>query len=161
MYAHLNNWKKEEQISFRKIFQNNYTIIFFLAPSLICLLIYFLTCIKHIWNLVHSYLFAQWFFFLTGFKCFFRCIVHSIGSFHPLTLGLSHCICEQPLHMHLFHCARGEEKTTSHDVVCDAFASIMKDVRFHILHEQTHVFLSFAFQSSHWQINILVSMDGV
>jgi len=75
--------------------------------------------------------------------------VHSIGSLHPLTLGLSHCICEQPLGMHLFLCAHGEKKTTSHDVVCDVFASIMKDVRSHVSHEQTHVFLSFAFHSSH------------
>jgi hypothetical protein len=47
--------------------------------------------------------------------------------------------------MHIFHCAHGEEKATSHDVVWDAFASIMKDVKFHVLHEQTHVFLLFAF----------------
>ncbi len=61
--------------------------------------------------------------------------MHLIESFHLLTLGLSHCICEQPLGMHLFRCAHGEEKTTSHNVVRDAFAFIMKDVRFHVLHE--------------------------
>ncbi len=44
--------------------------------------------------------------------------------------------------------AYGGEKTTSHDVVRDAFASNSKDVRFHVLHEQTHVLLLLTFQST-------------
>jgi hypothetical protein len=44
--------------------------------------------------------------------------------------------------------AYGGERTTFHDVVRDAFASNSKDVRFHVLHEQTHVLLSLTFQST-------------
>ncbi len=57
---------------------------------------------------------------------------------HPLALRLSHYICGQPLDsmgIHLFRCAHGEEKTTSHDAVRDAFASIVTDVGFHVARE--------------------------
>jgi hypothetical protein len=37
--------------------------------------------------------------------------------------------------IHLFRCAHGEEKTTSHDAVRDAFASIVTDVGFHVARE--------------------------
>jgi hypothetical protein len=63
---------------------------------------------------------------------------------HPLALGLSHCICNQPLDLtkiHLFYCAHGGERIASHDFVQDAFASNMKDVGFHIFCEQTHILL--------------------
>jgi len=38
---------------------------------------------------------------------------------------------------------------TSHDVVQDAFVSITKDARFHILREQTHILLLPTLQSTH------------
>jgi hypothetical protein len=59
-------------------------------------------------------------------------IVHiRLGLPHSLVLGLSNCICDQPLNpmeIHLFCYTHGREKTMSHDVVWHAFASIMKDV---------------------------------
>jgi hypothetical protein len=39
--------------------------------------------------------------------------------------------------IHLFCCAHGGERTTCHDVVRDVFASITREVKFHILREQT------------------------
>jgi hypothetical protein len=50
---------------------------------------------------------------------------------------------------------------TSHDVVRDVFTSIVRDARFHVLREQTHVLSPFALQSSRHQIDILLSIDGV
>jgi len=67
-----------------------------------------------------------------------------LGLHHPLALGLSYCICGQPLdamRIHFFHCAHGGERIVSHDVMQDAFASIAKDVGFHVLHEQTHILM--------------------
>jgi hypothetical protein len=47
---------------------------------------------------------------------------------------------------------------TSHDVVQDDFVSITRDERFHILCEQTHVFLP---PLTCQQVNIVVLVDGV
>ncbi len=44
--------------------------------------------------------------------------------------------------IHFFHCIHSGERIASHDVVWDAFAFIVKDVRFHVLQKQTHVFPS-------------------
>jgi hypothetical protein len=43
----------------------------------------------------------------------------------------------------------------------NAFAFIVKDAGFHVLRQQTHVFSSPTFQSSRWQVDIVVSMDGI
>jgi hypothetical protein len=59
-----------------------------------------------------------------------------------MTLSLTHYVCGEslnPLGIHFLRCAHGREKTTSHDVVQDAFASIVKDAGFHVLWEQTYV----------------------
>jgi hypothetical protein len=63
---------------------------------------------------------------------------------HPLALGLIHCICGQPLDLegtHLLHCSHDGERIAFNDVIWELFASIMKDTRFHVVHEQTNVFL--------------------
>jgi hypothetical protein len=77
---------------------------------------------------------------------FFFFVMHTrLGLPHSLTLGLSHCIYGQPLDLmgiHLFHCTHGGERMLSHDVVWDAFASIVRYSSFHVVHEQTHVLLS-------------------
>jgi len=62
---------------------------------------------------------------------------------HPLDLGMTHYIYGQPLNpmgIYLLCCAHGGERITSHDVIYDAFASILIDVRFHVLQEQTMFF---------------------
>jgi len=62
---------------------------------------------------------------------------------HPLALSLTHCIYDQPLDpmgIHLFHYAHGGEKTTSHDVVQDAFISIVRYMAFHVWRDQTTFF---------------------
>jgi hypothetical protein len=56
-----------------------------------------------------------------------------LGLSHPLILGVSHCICNQPLDpmgIHFLRCMHGGERMASHDVVWDAFVAIAKDARF-------------------------------
>jgi hypothetical protein len=50
-----------------------------------------------------------------------------LGLPRPLVLGLTHYTCGQPLNpmgIHLLRYAHGGERTTSHDVIWDAFVSI-------------------------------------
>jgi len=59
-----------------------------------------------------------------------------LGLPRLLVIGLTHYICDQPIdpmEIQLLHRAHGGERTTSHDVVQDAFASIAKDARFQVL----------------------------
>ncbi len=63
---------------------------------------------------------------------------------HPLAFGLTHWICGQLLHLvgtHLFYCAHVGECIASHNIIWDGFASILRDMGFHVL----HLFLSFHF----------------
>lgn len=65
-----------------------------------------------------------------------------LGLPHPLVLRLTHYICGLPLDLvgiHFLCYAHGGEKTASHDVVWDAFVSVTRDARFHVLQEQTHI----------------------
>jgi hypothetical protein len=92
---------------------------------------------------------AAWLFVLLVIPCFYlpsnvfsSTLSIKLNLPHPLTLGLTHYVCGEPLDplgIHLLRCAHGGEKTTSHDVVRDAFASIVKDAGFHVLWEQTHI----------------------
>ncbi len=63
--------------------------------------------------------------------------------------------------IHLLEGSCGRE-CTSHDVVQNTFASIAKNVGFHIFHEQMHVLLMFSplLQSSQ-QVDIVLSTNGV
>jgi hypothetical protein len=53
------------------------------------------------------------------------------------------------------------ERTVSHDAMWDAFASIMKDVCFHVACEQTHILLPPTIQSSYQWVDIVLSVDGI
>ncbi len=79
----------------------------------------------------------------------FSYVMHTkLGFLHLLALGLSHYIYGQlldPMGIHFFHCAHSGERTVSHDATWDAFASIMKDVCFHVACEQTHILLPVTF----------------
>jgi hypothetical protein len=65
-----------------------------------------------------------------------------LGLSHPLVLGVSHCVCNQPLDpmgIHLLYCEHGGERMTSHDVVQNVFTTIARNVGFHVSQKQTHV----------------------
>jgi len=83
-----------------------------------------------------------------------------LGLSHPLVLGVSHCICNQPLDpmgIHLLCCAHGEERITLHD----AFVAIVKDAGLHVSQERTLVFPPLALQFLCCRVNIVLSIDGV
>jgi len=63
--------------------------------------------------------------------------------------------------IHLLHYTHGGERTASHDVVQDAFMSIVKYMAFHVLREQTHIFSPPSFQSSCLRVDIVLSIDGI
>jgi hypothetical protein len=68
-----------------------------------------------------------------------------------MAYGFSRCICNEAIDLigiDLLSCAHAGEPTTTHDAVGDFFASIAKDVMFHVLHEQTHVLSMSSLQSS-------------
>jgi hypothetical protein len=61
---------------------------------------------------------------------------------HLIARGLSQCICSQPINftwINLFCYVHGGKHITTHDVVSNFFASIVRDVKFHVLHKQIHV----------------------
>jgi hypothetical protein len=96
---------------------------------------------------------------------FFLYIANQVKPPHPLTLGLTPCICGQlldPLRIHLFHYAHGGNRIASHDIVQDGFASIVKDVGFHVLQEQIHIFSLSSLQSfpRRWT-NIVLLVDDI
>jgi hypothetical protein len=67
---------------------------------------------------------------------FFTTLCIKLGVSHPLILGVSHCICSQPLDVmgiHLFHYTHGADKMVLHDVVRDVFMAIGKSARFDVL----------------------------
>ncbi len=49
------------------------------------------------------------------------------------------------LHGDSLYCAHGGDKTASHDVIHDVFASIVRDVGFHVWRKQTHILPSPSF----------------
>jgi hypothetical protein len=61
-------------------------------------------------------------------------------------------------HLHYSH---DGEWITSHDVAQDVFASIVKDVRFHVLHEHIRVLLLPSFQFFHWWVDIVLLANGI
>jgi hypothetical protein len=56
---------------------------------------------------------------------------------HLIAHSFSQCI--NSTRIHLLCCDNWGEHIVTHDVVRDSFASITKDVRFHVLWKQTHI----------------------
>ncbi len=95
----------------------------------------------------------------------FSFVLHTkLGLHHSLTLRVIHWICGQPLHLvrtHLFYCSHGAEWIASHDTIQNAFASIVKNARFHVSCEQTHVLPPPSLQFSCRQVDIVLSTNGI
>jgi hypothetical protein len=66
-----------------------------------------------------------------------------------------------PMGINLLCCIHGNECIGTHDVIRDTFAAIVWDVGFHVGQYQLHVLLSNMFNSSHWQIDIMFTKDGI
>lgn len=85
-----------------------------------------------------------------------------LGLSHPFVLGVSHCICNQPLdpiEIHLLLCMHGGERTTLNDVVQNAFMIIVKDTKFHVSWK-THILPPPTLQFLCRQIDIMLLVDG-
>jgi hypothetical protein len=66
-----------------------------------------------------------------------------------------------PYGIHFLCCVHGNERAKTHGVICNTFATIAWDVNFHVGQEQLNVFSSTTFNSSHWQIDIVLTKDGI
>jgi hypothetical protein len=80
--------------------------------------------------------------FCMAFNIFSSTLHTNLCLPRALVPDLIHCMCDQPLNLtktHLLCCFLGGEHNTSHNVVWDAFASIMKYAGFHVLCEKFHV----------------------
>jgi hypothetical protein len=63
--------------------------------------------------------------------------------------------------IHLLCCAYGNERTRTHDAICDTFDAITWNVGFHMGWKQLHVLSSNTFNSSRRQIDIVLTKDGI
>jgi hypothetical protein len=77
---------------------------------------------------------------------------------HPSITSLPRCVCTTPIdlvNIHLLCCTHGKERTRTHDVICDIFASIAQDASFHMEWKQLHVLPLIMFNSYCWQVKIM------
>jgi len=99
--------------------------------------------------------------FLMASNIFSFTLHTKLGLSHALDLKLTHCICGQPLNLaktHLLCCFLGGEHNTSHNVVWDAFASIMKYVGFYVNKFMSFRHLPF---NIHQRIDIMLLVDDI
>jgi hypothetical protein len=61
---------------------------------------------------------------------------------------------------HPLHYAHGRELIVSHNTIWDGFTSIVRYMMFHVSHEQTYVLPLPSFQNFHWQVDIVLFIDG-
>jgi exonuclease I len=66
-----------------------------------------------------------------------------------------------PIGIHLMCCAHGNEHTKIHDVVCDIFITIMRNVDFHVRQKQLHMFVLTMSNSFHRQINSVLTKNEI
>jgi hypothetical protein len=58
-----------------------------------------------------------------------------LGLPHPSITCILRCVCTCPIDLmgiHLLRCAYGNKCIGIHDVICDTFATIARDVKFHV-----------------------------
>jgi hypothetical protein len=68
----------------------------------------------------------------------------------PLTLWVS-----------TFYVVHGNEHIGTHDAIHNTFATIVRNVGFHMGQEQLHVFFSTTFSFSYQRVNIMFTKDGI
>ncbi len=83
---------------------------------------------------------------------------------HPSIVSILRCVCTHPINpmgFHLLHCVHCNKCTWTHDVVRNTFVTIMWDVDFHKGWEQLHALSSNTFNYSRWQVDIVLTKDGI
>jgi len=87
-----------------------------------------------------------------------------LGLLHSSIAGIFQCLCTHPINLmciHLLYYVQGNEHMGTHDVVCNTFATIARDVGFHVGWKQLHVLPSTTFNSSCQQVDIVLTKDGI
>lgn len=79
---------------------------------------------------------------------------------YVLITKLYSVIKSHPL-VHLLQCVHGSEHTRMHDFNSNLFTSIVKEVNFHVLHEQLHTLFTLTLQTYRWFVDIIISKDRV
>ncbi len=57
------------------------------------------------------------------------------GLPRPSIVSIFRCVCTHPIDLmgiHFLHCAHGNERIWSHDVICNTFVAIVRAVGFHM-----------------------------
>jgi hypothetical protein len=87
-----------------------------------------------------------------------------LGLPHPSITGIPRCVCTHsidPMSIHLLCCVHGNECIKTHDAIRNTFATIARDVAFYVGQEQLYAFPSTTFNSSCWQIDIVLTKDDI
>ncbi len=83
---------------------------------------------------------------------------------HFSIIGIPWCVCTHPIDLmgiHFLRCAHRNECMGTHEVVYDTFVAIAWDVGFHVGQKKLHALLLGTFNSSHQQIDIVLTKDGI
>ncbi len=86
------------------------------------------------------------------------------GLPHLSIIGILQCVCTHPIDpmgIHLLSCAQNNEHIKTHDIICDTFPTIAQDVGFHMGWKQLHVFPLITFNSFCWQVDMVLTEDGI
>jgi hypothetical protein len=63
--------------------------------------------------------------------------------------------------IHLLYYVHDNEHMGTHDVLCNTFTTIARDVGFHMGREQLHLLSSTTFNSSCRQVDMVLTKDGI
>jgi hypothetical protein len=83
---------------------------------------------------------------------------------HPSIACILLCVCTHPIDpmgVHLLHYTHGNEHIGTYDAIHDIFVVIAWDVGFHVGQTQLHALLSTTFNSSHWQVDIVLTKNKI
>jgi hypothetical protein len=74
------------------------------------------------------------------FPSFFIALWIQLGLSHPLIAGIPRCMCTHLINVtnvYLLCCIHGNERTSTHDAICDVFTAIARDVNLHVQRNTT------------------------
>jgi hypothetical protein len=105
---------------------------------------------------------------LPSLSIIFPSFFHNISNMVKLPLlsflDIFWFVCTHPIDpmgIHLLHCTHGNEHMRTHDGIHDTFVIIAWDVGFQVGWKQLHALLLTTFNFSHWQIDIVLTKDGI
>ncbi len=166
VFFHLNNSSSNKWFTFKIPSRYVYTIIPFPTCSPMghlrhCAQI--LSCFGpriDVWFIVQL---VFWAFQLSS-SSFCTTLCMRLGLPHPSIAGTFWCVCAHRIDfmgIHLLRCAHGNKHIRTHDAIRNTFVAIAWNVSFHVGWKQLHGLPSTTFNSSCWQVNIMLTKDGI